>query len=65
MIQKASGVGAFASRLLVAQDEHARLDLDDLRARLLGVAEALERRLACDSSGRPLLNGFLETLSKA
>ena len=32
--------------LLVAQDEHARLDLDDLRARLLRGAEALERSLA-------------------
>ena len=44
MIQKRVGVRRVAVGLLVAQDEHAGLDLDDLRARLLGVLEALERR---------------------
>ena len=66
MIQKAvRGRRRRRCGLLVAQDEHAGLDLDDLGARLLGVARGPRAPPRADSSGRPLLNGFLETLSKA
>ena len=57
------GVGRVGGRLLVAQDEDARLDLDDLGLFLLGVAEAVERlgaRRARDALVERLLGDLVE-----
>ena len=59
---EAVGVGRVGGRLLVAQDEHAGLDLDDLGLRLLRRRSRPSSASARDSPGMPVVERLLGDL---